>query len=276
MAQVVFKAFAAMFLLFVAFFGTEVLAQTHHVVGGDDGWSSDLKVSSWLMGRVFRVGDKIWFRYPAAEETIAELQSLEEFISCDITNPIRMYADGLNDVTLEKEGTRYFTSGNFENCKNGMKLPVQVEPSQHEPSPAPPTQPKPPPPSQPEPSPAPPTQPKPSPPIQPEPEPEPEPAPAPPTQPKPLPPVKPEPEPAPAPPTQPKPLPPIQPEPAPAPPTQPKPLPVPTPPEPIPIHPPSATPPPPTLTPPPPSSATTTSNVLSFVYCGLFLSYFVL
>ncbi|XP_073030307.1 blue copper protein 1a-like [Primulina eburnea] len=194
MAGVVLKVFA---LLVAAFCGKEVLAQTHHVVGGDDGWSSDLNVSSWLAGRVFRVGDKIWFRSLAVEDTIAELQSLEEFMSCDITNPIRMYTDGLNNVTLEKEGTRYFTSGNIKNCKNGMKLPVPVQPE---------------------------------------------------------------------PPTQPEPLPPIQPEP---------PL-VPTPPEPVPIHPPFAIPPPPPPPPPPPSAATTPSNVLSFVYYGLFLSYFVL
>lgn len=56
MARVVLKVFA---LLVVAFCGTEVLGQTHHVFGGDDGWSSDLNVSSWLDGRVFMVGDKI-------------------------------------------------------------------------------------------------------------------------------------------------------------------------------------------------------------------------
>lgn len=43
-----------------------------------------------------------------------------------------MYTD---QVSLEKEGVRYFTSGNPESCKNGLKLSVPVEPSSHEPSP---------------------------------------------------------------------------------------------------------------------------------------------
>ncbi|XP_073155794.1 cucumber peeling cupredoxin-like [Henckelia pumila] len=126
------KVFAT--LLFLAVFGPGQLVsgQTHHVVGGEEGWSSASNISSWLSGRVFRVGDKLWFSLPATEGTIVELQSLEELSTCDLRNPIKMYADGSNHVTLDKEGTRYFSSGNLENCKNGMKLPVSVQNHGHD------------------------------------------------------------------------------------------------------------------------------------------------
>lgn len=56
------KVFASvLFLVAVAVSGPEQLvsAQTYHVVGGEDGWSSASSISSWLSGRVFRVGDKL-------------------------------------------------------------------------------------------------------------------------------------------------------------------------------------------------------------------------
>nr|AAO86692.1 small blue copper protein Bcp1 [Paraboea crassifolia] len=124
------KVFASvLFLVAVAVSGLEQLvsAETHHHVGGEEGWNSASNISSWLSGRVFRVGDKLWFSVPATADSIVELQSLEELATCDLRNPIRMYADGSNHVTLDKEGTRYFSSGNLESCKNGMKLPVTVQ-----------------------------------------------------------------------------------------------------------------------------------------------------
>lgn len=82
-----------------------------------------------------------------------ELQSLEELAACDLRSPIRMYADGSNHVTLDREGTRYFSSGNLENCKNGMKLPVSVQ-NRHDDEPYTPVEPYPlyPPPTIPHPS----------------------------------------------------------------------------------------------------------------------------
>ncbi|KAL5836391.1 hypothetical protein ACOSQ4_015888 [Xanthoceras sorbifolium] len=103
-------------------------AQVHHVVGGDRGWEPSTDVAAWSSGRVFRVGDKIWFTYSAAQEGIAELKSKEEYESCDATNPIRMFTDGLNSILLDGEGIRYFVSSRTDSCKNGLKLHVEVVP----------------------------------------------------------------------------------------------------------------------------------------------------
>eukprot|EP00262_Sarcandra_glabra_P006888 TRINITY_DN19452_c0_g1_i1.p1 TRINITY_DN19452_c0_g1~~TRINITY_DN19452_c0_g1_i1.p1 ORF type:complete len:182 (-),score=21.32 TRINITY_DN19452_c0_g1_i1:266-811(-) len=103
-------------------------AQLHHVVGDDRGWDPSSDLQAWSSGKSFRVGDYIWFTYSAAQESITELRGREEFDSCDLSNPIRMYTDGLNKVKLDGEGTRYFTSGRPENCKAGLKLHVDVQP----------------------------------------------------------------------------------------------------------------------------------------------------
>ncbi|KAL5700120.1 hypothetical protein ACHQM5_025609 [Ranunculus cassubicifolius] len=110
-----------------------VESQVHHVVGGDRGWDRDSDLKSWSSNRLFRVGDNIWFTFSAAEEGISEVRSMEEFLSCDVSNPIKMYSDGLNKVGLHVEGIRYFVSSKPESCKQGLKLHVDVLPK-HTPS----------------------------------------------------------------------------------------------------------------------------------------------
>ncbi|KAF8391629.1 hypothetical protein HHK36_023935 [Tetracentron sinense] len=122
----------ALVAISMSFGGRWVGAQVHHVVASDRGWDPSSDVGSWSSGRVFRVGDKIWFTYSATQESIAELQSIEEFKSCNISNPIRMYTDGLG-VALDGEGTRYFASSRPESCRNGLKLHVEVLPTQPKP-----------------------------------------------------------------------------------------------------------------------------------------------
>jgi len=45
-----------------------------------------------------------------------------------MSNPIKMYTEGLHTIPLEREGIRYFVSSDSENCKNGLKLNVEVQP----------------------------------------------------------------------------------------------------------------------------------------------------
>lgn len=129
MVLVTFTLFSLVLLSSLSFqekWGAE--AQTHHVVGDDRGWDSSSNVASWANRRIFRVGDFVWFAYSAAEENIVELGSRDEYESCDITNPIKMYTDGLSKVSLDGEGIRYFVSGNPESCKKGLRIPVETKP----------------------------------------------------------------------------------------------------------------------------------------------------
>ncbi|KAH8486027.1 hypothetical protein H0E87_027473 [Populus deltoides] len=101
-------------------------AQVHHVVGGDRGWHPYSDIGSWSSARTFRVGDKIWFTHSAAQGSIAEVETKEEYLTCDVSNPIRMYTDDSDGITLDGEGVRYFTSSSSDKCKNGLKLHVEV------------------------------------------------------------------------------------------------------------------------------------------------------
>ncbi|KAI5330790.1 PREDICTED: mavicyanin [Prunus dulcis] len=107
-------------------------AQLHHVVGGDRGWDPSSDLASWSSNKTFRVGDNIWLAYSAAHGYIAEVKSKEEFESCDVGNPIRMFTDGLDSISMDQEGLRYFASSNVESCKNGLKLHVQVMPQSYQ------------------------------------------------------------------------------------------------------------------------------------------------
>ncbi|KAF5760567.1 putative Phytocyanin domain, cupredoxin [Helianthus annuus] len=123
------KWLVVLFTLTVVTGGTLAGAQVvHHVVSGDHASDTSTDIGSWSSGRTFRVGDSLLFRYLPPQEMIVELASMEEYYSCDLTNPIKMYTDLENQVPLEKEGIRYFASASYEKCKNGVKLPVQVKP----------------------------------------------------------------------------------------------------------------------------------------------------
>ncbi|EPS57437.1 copper binding protein 1, partial [Genlisea aurea] len=122
---------AANLLLLRAFLAVVAVAvgvsgETHHFVGGDDGLGPDFNLTSWIEGRVFRVGDKLWFKYDGPDEDmIMEVNGPDELESCDVSNPIKMYVD--RRVPLEREGLHYFASGNVENCRSGLKLIVPVQ-----------------------------------------------------------------------------------------------------------------------------------------------------
>ncbi|KDP37784.1 hypothetical protein JCGZ_06463 [Jatropha curcas] len=131
MAVVVLRTWVVLLIIVSVSLGAEwVRAQVHHVVGDDRGWDPSSDVASWSSGKTFRVGDKIWFAYSTAHGKIAELGTKEEFESCDVRNPIKLYNDGLFNIVLDGEGIRYFVSSNLESCKKGLKLPVEVIPQQ--------------------------------------------------------------------------------------------------------------------------------------------------
>ncbi|PSR98395.1 Uclacyanin 1 like [Actinidia chinensis var. chinensis] len=122
------KLLVAVVVVVVGLAGRWAGAQVHHVVGADRGWDPSSDLASWSSARIFTVGDKIWFTYSAAQDKIVEVKSKEEYEACDVSNPIRMYTNGLDSVSLEEERIRYFASGKPENCKNGLKLHVDVQP----------------------------------------------------------------------------------------------------------------------------------------------------
>lgn len=86
------------------------------------------KFAGWCACFFFCYFAAVGFTYSAALESVVELRNREDFESCDISNPIRMYTDGLDKVSLDGQGSRYFASGSLDSCKKGLKLHVHVLP----------------------------------------------------------------------------------------------------------------------------------------------------
>ncbi|GAA0151195.1 hypothetical protein LIER_09968 [Lithospermum erythrorhizon] len=122
----------AMVLLSMALSLQMVAATHHHVVGDDKGWDTSTDLASWASARIFKVGDNIWFDNTASQESLLELANVDEFSSCDLSNPIKMYTEDINKVFLDGEGSRYFVSGNPESCRKGLKLHINVHPQKEE------------------------------------------------------------------------------------------------------------------------------------------------
>ncbi|XP_042519183.1 uclacyanin 1-like [Macadamia integrifolia] len=89
-----------------------------HVVGGNRGWDIVSDIAAWVC--IF-IGSR---------ESIVEVGSREELEACDVTNPIHMYTDGLDSITLDGVGTRFFASSSSDSCRKGLKLNIDVLPSQ--------------------------------------------------------------------------------------------------------------------------------------------------
>ncbi|GLJ32737.1 hypothetical protein SUGI_0659070 [Cryptomeria japonica] len=100
-----------------------------HVVGDDRGWDPASDFKGWASRKIFHVGDNLYIRLdlsPCPTPCILELKSREEFENCDVSNPIKLYDGGLDEVPLIEVGDRYFTSGNAEDCQCGMKVHMYV------------------------------------------------------------------------------------------------------------------------------------------------------
>lgn len=98
-----------------------------HLVGEDKGWVPHSNFDGWASGKIFQVGDNLWFAYASGEQSVLELKSREEWEACDFSNPIRLYKGGVDSVPLVDVGSRFFTSGRVEDCRNGMKLHINVD-----------------------------------------------------------------------------------------------------------------------------------------------------
>lgn len=98
-----------------------------HVVGDDRGWDPSYSdFQGWASSKIFQVGDNLWFAYASAQQNVLELKSQEELEKCDLSNPTQLYNGGLDAVALVKDGSRYFSSGRMEDCRNGMKFHINV------------------------------------------------------------------------------------------------------------------------------------------------------
>ncbi|MFS7980870.1 putative Phytocyanin domain, cupredoxin [Helianthus anomalus] len=137
--------------IFFSFFALVgfVSAITEYTVGDDMGWripaANETELYNvWASRRRFYVGDSLRFRYTYDSLVIVDKFG---FYHCDSSKAIRYYNEGDDVIVLYMPGCMYFTSGEAEECKQGLKMAVQVLNSGPKPEfPPPPTFNPPPPP----------------------------------------------------------------------------------------------------------------------------------
>lgn len=118
---------SAAMILMMMLMNMDECSAVQHLVGEDKGWAPHSNFDGWASGKIFQVGDNLWFAYASGEQSVLELKSREEWEACDVSNPIRLYKGGVDSVPLVDVGSRFFTTGRVEDCRNGMKLHINVD-----------------------------------------------------------------------------------------------------------------------------------------------------
>ncbi|XP_031120496.1 stellacyanin [Ipomoea triloba] len=120
---------------------TPTIAAEEFQVGGAVGWRRpDLNhtqiYDQWASHRRFHVGDSIRFEYK--NDTVVEVEKWA-YYHCDTSRPISaVSSDGNTTVNLDKAGAFYFVSGDYEHCKDGQRLHLDVFPLHQDAIPKPP------------------------------------------------------------------------------------------------------------------------------------------
>ncbi|KAE8126073.1 hypothetical protein FH972_020820 [Carpinus fangiana] len=113
-----------LFVFLVAFSeGREFL-----VGGKENAWTSPPSSDSlilWAEKNRFIVGDFLIFEYNPNTDSVLQV-TMEEYESCNKSNPIKEYKDPKAKVELDRPGRFYFISKAEGSCEKGQKLIVVV------------------------------------------------------------------------------------------------------------------------------------------------------
>ncbi|XP_050363115.1 early nodulin-like protein 1 [Argentina anserina] len=122
---------AACLLMFVTILALLSFSEgTEFLVGGkSDAWavpsSESQSLNKWAESKRFRTGDVLVWKYDGAKDSVLHV-SKEDYVNCNISNPIKQYKDGETKIVLDKAGPFYFISGAKDHCEKGQKLIVVV------------------------------------------------------------------------------------------------------------------------------------------------------
>nr|XP_043616394.1 stellacyanin-like [Erigeron canadensis] len=120
-------SYISLALFFFAIAIATAMAKEYEV-GGHVGWripaSNETELYNvWASRRSFHVGDSLRFRY--STESVVMVDKFG-YYHCDSTHPIAYFNDGNTLVKLDKLGTVYFISGNWERCIKGQSMLLDV------------------------------------------------------------------------------------------------------------------------------------------------------
>ncbi|KAI5393704.1 early nodulin-like protein 1 [Lathyrus oleraceus] len=130
---------SSLLLLFVLFAFAAAAPKDYILGGKPDAWkvpsSESDSLNKWAESVRFHIADHLLFTYEAGKDSVLQV-SKEDYVSCNISNPIKKYNDGKTKVRFDRSGPYYYISGEKGHCEKGEKVTVVVI-SQRSPSVAP-------------------------------------------------------------------------------------------------------------------------------------------
>ncbi|KAI3838599.1 hypothetical protein MKX03_030365 [Papaver bracteatum] len=117
-------------------------------VGGPSGWiippeNDTQSYIEWASRTRFHIGDTVYFKYKNDSVLVV---NRNDYIYCNISNPVAKFEDGNTIFRFDRHGFFYFISGKVGHCKLGQRIVVRVmvhpseefnKPQEHAPSPSP-------------------------------------------------------------------------------------------------------------------------------------------
>ncbi|PKA64876.1 Chemocyanin [Apostasia shenzhenica] len=123
MSKVVQANFSCLVLLLLLLLAVEIVESVEYKIGDDRGWS--LEAASWADGKIFYVGDTLYFKYTPGQHSLMVVDR-EVYETCNWDPNAPMFRAGSNLIEL-LEGYNYFISTVNDDCTRGMKLAIEGE-----------------------------------------------------------------------------------------------------------------------------------------------------
>ncbi|XP_010506413.1 PREDICTED: uclacyanin-2-like [Camelina sativa] len=114
---------AAAILLLVMAIVPATVAVTY-TVGDESQWASGVDYTAWVIGKTFRVGDTLEFKYGPSHSV--DVVNKAGYDDCDGSSASENFSDGDTKIELKTVGTKYFVCPTPGHCISGMKLAIPV------------------------------------------------------------------------------------------------------------------------------------------------------
>ncbi|KAH7577541.1 hypothetical protein JRO89_XS01G0264700 [Xanthoceras sorbifolium] len=117
-------------MMIISLFGVSMAMAAVYNVGDAAGWTimGGVDYRKWADHKDFHVGDTLVFKYSNQYHNVKQV-SQKDFLSCNATSPIAIYATGSDSITLKSTGHYYFLCGFPGHCEAGQKFQILVTPT---------------------------------------------------------------------------------------------------------------------------------------------------
>ncbi|KAJ4721287.1 blue copper protein-like [Melia azedarach] len=113
-----------------------VAMATEYIVGDQAGWTVNFDYQAWAKDKVFRVGDKLVFKYAAGAHNVFKVNGTA-FQNCEKPPLNEALTSGDDTIVLATPGRKWYICGVAMHCKlAGQKLAITVLPQVEAPAPS--------------------------------------------------------------------------------------------------------------------------------------------